>query len=330
MSYEVIKAEAKAVIDAYNIPAPQPIFSERKPFAVTSGALRLTDPCYSMDVWCAGTLNNVKNGIWNAGTYGEVAEFDFNYHLSRLKKRFDQEEKFKKSCNELRQLLNDLGFNNANNEVGELRYGDFYRLTTLKIRIKRAFPDSGSKKLAKAISLISDMHTDSILETENTSSYSEEIKKLKDVIFHRRTSVLFSVHSDYEADPRFSNENIIETFKTAAVAKDIAIGVDSGQAGMFDLSVFETVASPESGSSPEHKIFYSLCCDWDRDESELITNTITLPGENQAMGVNSSSGFGDGGYNAHIIADEDGQVIAVAFNYMGALGSDEDEEEDDE
>lgn len=35
-------------------------------FAVTSGSLRVTDPCYDMDTWCAGTLERVKNGIWQA------------------------------------------------------------------------------------------------------------------------------------------------------------------------------------------------------------------------------------------------------------------------
>ncbi|OBU01897.1 hypothetical protein AYY16_16940 [Morganella psychrotolerans] len=279
-----------------------------------------------MDVWCAGTLNNVKNGIWNTGIYGEVSDFDFIIYLSDLKKRLDRDKNFKKSCNDLLSLLNGLGFTNAKHEVDTLRYGDFYQLTTLKIKIKRAFPDNGSEQLSKAISLITEMHTAAIIETEETRCFDEEINNLKAGSFHRRTSVLFSVHSDYDADPRFSNENIIETFKAAAVAKDIAVGVDSGQAGMFDLSVFETVASPESGCSPEHKIFYSLCCDWDLGELDLTTNTITLPGSNQAMGVNSSSGFGDGGYNAHIIADENGEIIAVAFNYMGALGDGEDDE----
>jgi hypothetical protein len=35
-------------------------------FKVTSGALRVTDPCYSKDTWCAGTVKNVLNGTWEA------------------------------------------------------------------------------------------------------------------------------------------------------------------------------------------------------------------------------------------------------------------------
>lgn len=33
-------------------------------FDVTSGALRLSDPCYGRDTWCAGTVPDAKNGRW--------------------------------------------------------------------------------------------------------------------------------------------------------------------------------------------------------------------------------------------------------------------------
>jgi hypothetical protein len=33
-------------------------------FEVTSGALMASDPCYTSDVWCAGKIDNVKNGKW--------------------------------------------------------------------------------------------------------------------------------------------------------------------------------------------------------------------------------------------------------------------------
>lgn len=37
-----------------------------KTFKITSGAVRVTDPCYGLDVWCSGELYNVKNGTWIA------------------------------------------------------------------------------------------------------------------------------------------------------------------------------------------------------------------------------------------------------------------------
>lgn len=41
-------------------------------FTVVSGKLRVTDPCYGMTVWCAHTLENVKNGEW----FGSILEID--------------------------------------------------------------------------------------------------------------------------------------------------------------------------------------------------------------------------------------------------------------
>lgn len=41
--------------------------SATETFQVNAGALRVTDPCYSdMETWCAGTLDNVLNGTWEA------------------------------------------------------------------------------------------------------------------------------------------------------------------------------------------------------------------------------------------------------------------------
>ena len=37
-----------------------------KSFEVVSGTLVCSDPCYSLDVWCMGVVNNVKKGKWIA------------------------------------------------------------------------------------------------------------------------------------------------------------------------------------------------------------------------------------------------------------------------
>lgn len=34
-------------------------------FEVTSGAIAVSDPCYTSETWCMGYLENVKNGTWN-------------------------------------------------------------------------------------------------------------------------------------------------------------------------------------------------------------------------------------------------------------------------
>ena len=35
-------------------------------FKVTSDKVRISDPCYDLDTWCAGTVNKVKDGDWEA------------------------------------------------------------------------------------------------------------------------------------------------------------------------------------------------------------------------------------------------------------------------
>lgn len=40
-------------------------------FQVTGGKMRVTDPCYETDTWCAGVLENVKDGEWEAYAFIE-------------------------------------------------------------------------------------------------------------------------------------------------------------------------------------------------------------------------------------------------------------------
>lgn len=35
-------------------------------FEIQSGRVRVSDPCYEKDTWCAGTIDNVENGNWEA------------------------------------------------------------------------------------------------------------------------------------------------------------------------------------------------------------------------------------------------------------------------
>ncbi len=37
-------------------------------FEIESGKVRISDPCYDKDTWCAGTIDNVKKGSWFAET----------------------------------------------------------------------------------------------------------------------------------------------------------------------------------------------------------------------------------------------------------------------
>ena len=60
-------------------------------FEITSGSLVCSDPCYTTDVWCMSTVNNVRKGTWLAdsnietvGSWGE-RNVDLTVHHSGIK-----------------------------------------------------------------------------------------------------------------------------------------------------------------------------------------------------------------------------------------------------
>jgi hypothetical protein len=169
-------------------------------FAVSSGALRVTDPCYDMETWCAGTLENVKNGIWQA----------------------------------------HVGFHDDDHGWGT-------RVAYLHI-----------------------IH-------DNAES-----------------------HFDHKAE-----------FDSTWVNSDIMVGVDSGQAGFFDLALFDQVC----GSEPVKEKFYDEICALTLGDAQWGVHPT---------GVVSSSGYGDGSYVCLVRRDEEGRAIEAIIVYIG-----ENEDEDD-
>lgn len=101
------------------------------------------------------------------------------------------------------------------------------------------------------------------------------------------------------------------------------IGVDSGQAGIFDLTVFRndevsmssTFLSSEAQEEKGEK-WYSHICDLTLETNERAGIT--------KGGVVSSSGYGDGGYELFTIRDENDSVVAIKIVFIG----DEVEEEE--
>lgn len=64
-------------------------------FNVVSNKLRVTDPCYDMEIWCAHTLENVRNGKYtaiatrgNQGSWGDrISELTIKHESVLNKKR---------------------------------------------------------------------------------------------------------------------------------------------------------------------------------------------------------------------------------------------------
>ena len=138
-------------------------------------------------------------------------------------------------------------------------------------------------------------------------------------------------------------------------AEDFEVGVDSGQAGIFDYTYYEKYHMDRNEWPHVDDNWYAKVCeltyvreknpayesfkcdfydedytskldayldDWKRN-SPYITyfdgNTI------DGLGFVSSSGYGDGGYTCLTAKNDDGKVIAIRVEYIG-----EDDDEEDE
>lgn len=106
-----------------------------------------------------------------------------------------------------------------------------------------------------------------------------------------------------------------------------SIGVDSGQAGIFDLSAYRNDKLIDINEIQNHfwrnendeigQLWYGACCD------------ITSSGKSAGSltgGVVSSSGYGDGGYDLYAVKDAEGLITAIKVVY---IGDDEEEEEEE-
>ena len=123
----------------------------------------------------------------------------------------------------------------------------------------------------------------------------------------RRIARLIAVHENY-ADKKMSKGQCV----------GFEVGVDSGQAGLFDASHYKddsVIANPRSGLLNEPgEIWYDHCC----RTTQSPASAGVIP-----YGVVSSSGYGDGGYDCFICRNEYGQIIRAEIEFIP-------EEEDDE
>ena len=128
-----------------------------------------------------------------------------------------------------------------------------------------------------------------------------------------RCAFLIACHCTIKKKPHYDDTDWREeTFE---------VGVDSGQAGIFDLKHYKDdnsvaeVKRVHNESICEDEPFYSICCD--RTLSETGAGVIPF-------GCVSSSGYGDGGYTCFTMQNEDGQLDAIMIDF-GVLDNGEEE-----
>ena len=103
---------------------------------------------------------------------------------------------------------------------------------------------------------------------------------------------------------------------------DFQVGVDSGQAGIFDYEYYAQYHTDWSTRPHVDDEWYDRVCD--------ITLTRESAGTIDDRGLVSSSGFGDGGYACWIARERNGYIVAIRIEYITEDDEDEDEWEDEE
>lgn len=148
--------------------------------------------------------------------------------------------------------------------------------------------------------------------------------------------------------------------------EDFEVGVDSGQAGIFDYGYYAKYHMDATERPHVDDDWYDRVCDltythtqnpdyeefrwentddsidpidnllakWDAHEeyensiksrkylSKLDGNTI------DGLGLVSSSGYGDGGYNCFTAKNEDGKIVSIRVEFIGEYDEEEDEYEE--
>lgn len=248
-------------------------------FSVESGAMRVTDPCYEMDVWCAGTAENVMNGRWSAQVQYFNEAFD-SYSLERWN-----------------EMLANFG-------------GEESKLID---KLVVAGEDIDPARMERLVEIIKSRALEDFHRYGNPDDWKGRVAYLH----VRHESVL-----NEPIDPFSFVRN-----------KELDVGVDSGQAGFFDLAKYAEALADKCDSKRDgdtvFEKFYDAC-----GENTLGTEQW---GVVNGMGVASLTAFGDGSYTLCERRNEAGELIEARIVYTrlgsemfpGIGGDEEDEGEED-
>jgi hypothetical protein len=111
-------------------------------FEVTSGKMVLSDPCYTLDTWCMGIIDNVKNGTWvgileqsDEGAWGTRNSILISLNVEAMKKNPKLEMQLMSS--------GDLLPFNGGVDSGQFGHFDFanYRKDELAVDLPKTFDD---------------------------------------------------------------------------------------------------------------------------------------------------------------------------------------------
>jgi len=93
------------------------------------------------------------------------------------------------------------------------------------------------------------------------------------------------------------------------IDQQFIVGVDSGQAGFFDLNAYP---NDDPGEYGDLDSFYGKCCQATCD-AQYHADVIDYNGN---MGVVSSSGIGDGMYRCSTHTNENGEIDGIMLTFL--------------
>lgn len=97
-------------------------------------------------------------------------------------------------------------------------------------------------------------------------------------------------------------------------------GVDSGQLGFFDYDKYPIGVNGYTAEYDDVNNWYKKAC----NETYQENNKEKKAGIVEGMGVNSSSGFGDGQYEVFVGRNDDGEIVAIKAVFIPEDGDDYD------
>ena len=144
-----------------------------------------------------------------------------------------------------------------------------------------------------------------VLENVLPGIYDCYVEYSDEGVWGVRSASIEVIHQDCE-NPQFE-------------AEDFEVGVDSGQAGIFDYDHYARYHSDRLESEHVDDDWYEKVCG--------ITLSKEQAGIVDGVGFVSSSGYGDGGYVCRTAKDENGRIVAIRVDF---IEENEDEEYEDE
>jgi hypothetical protein len=134
-----------------------------------------------------------------------------------------------------------------------------------------------------------------VVDNVKEGTYNVDINLSDEGMWGERVKSLTAIHSEY------SGHSIIEK-------APFEVGVDSGQAGIYDEDYYRQYHSEDDCND-----------DWYKEVCDLTDPFGTKDGKC----VVSSSGYGDGGYNCYLLRDKNNEVVGFQIVFI------EDEEDED-